>query len=258
MRCPRCHQLVPDDVRYCPNDGYSFKTLKARRQKVQLLLTFFACLAIGLVILDKVSQLTPSNFEVYIIPSDAAQEPIETIEIVSYASISPTLNMLVVQSVTPMTLSTPSPVKQPISDSTSVPTARPTLRPTYTSTARPTSLPTRTSVRRPTIRPTPLTIATATDEVPCPGALPTRIRVGMRVRVIAGLSPNTLKSEPTQLSTTKFLMDGGSELEVLGGPECQNNFGYRWWYVRFLEENTRGWTVEGDRTTYWLEPVRNR
>ncbi len=84
----------------------------------------------------------------------------------------------------------------------------------------------------------------------CPVTTPLEMVIGDQGRVLPG-GANRVRSAPTTSGAQVSLMEGGSVFEVIGGPECGG--GYRWWQVSF--EGTEGWTVEGNDTEYFLEPI---
>ncbi len=49
------------------------------------------------------------------------------------------------------------------------------------------------------------------------------------------------------------LIEPGERVEVVDGPACENNV--VWWFIRSLEQDLTGWTVEGDQEDYWLVPL---
>jgi hypothetical protein len=92
-----------------------------------------------------------------------------------------------------------------------------------------------------------------TPIVNCPSAPPTRLAIGDMGRVTEGL-PNVLRSLPGKNSSGSVVtgqMPAGSTFTVLDGPQCADT--YLWWQVNF--NGKIGWTPEGERTTYWLEPI---
>lgn len=106
----------------------------------------------------------------------------------------------------------------------------------------------------PTQAPTLTAFPTATPEFPqsaaCPGFMPSRLIVGEQGRVVPGPS-NNLRAEPA--SDTQLLAEipGGARFLVLEGPICAA--GLAWWRVDYYGKV--GWTPEGSKNTYWLEPA---
>ncbi len=90
----------------------------------------------------------------------------------------------------------------------------------------------------------------AQDTSGCPEIAPLEMVIGEQGRVLPG-GANRVRSAPTTSGTQVVLMEGGSVFEVVGGPECAD--GYRWWQVSY--NGQQGWTVEGDDTDYFLEPI---
>jgi hypothetical protein len=83
----------------------------------------------------------------------------------------------------------------------------------------------------------------------CPGFLPSRLWVGGRGRVTPG-DPNNLRLQPSLSSAWVGQIPGSGVFDVLGGPVCANYAA--WWQVRY--NGVVGWTMEGQYSTYWLEP----
>ncbi len=86
--------------------------------------------------------------------------------------------------------------------------------------------------------------------------LPTRLYVGGQGRVTPGL-PNVIRSAPgnNQVSTVIGQIPGSGVFDVLGGPQCGNDFRW-WWQIRY--NGIVGWTAEGEGyNTYWTEPVNS-
>ncbi|MBN1967719.1 MAG: SH3 domain-containing protein, partial [Anaerolineae bacterium] len=95
-------------------------------------------------------------------------------------------------------------------------------------------------------QPTATPVYTGTQ---CPGFLPSRLTIGARGRVTPGL-PNNIRSQPTTGSVAIGQIPAGGVFDVLGGPVC--NQSSAWWQVRYA--GVTGWTMEGQYSTYWLEP----
>jgi len=110
----------------------------------------------------------------------------------------------------------------------------------------PTSTPTQPNI--PSATPTPL-LAGA-----CPGALPSRLRVGGSGFV--SLDPpvaNRVRSEPDRNAEILGQIMPGEKFTVLEGPVCAD--GWSWWRVRSRVQDLEGWSSEGDGETYWLQPA---
>lgn len=98
----------------------------------------------------------------------------------------------------------------------------------------------------------------ATDEV-CPGAKPTRLRVGDRAFVEPMPEDyNRIYPEPA-IDSSKLLyrMKPGSYMEILRGPSCGSGRTGVWWYVRSEDSGIEGWTRESDysKSYYFIAPV---
>lgn len=85
----------------------------------------------------------------------------------------------------------------------------------------------------------------------CPGFLPSRLVPGQLARVTPG-DPNNLRALPDVNAPLVGRMPGGSEFMVMTGPIC-DAAGLAWWQVTY--SGLIGWTVEGQGTDYWLEPL---
>lgn len=78
----------------------------------------------------------------------------------------------------------------------------------------------------------------------------TRLTVGGQGQVAPGTA-NRLRSAPSTSGEQVGQIPGGSIFEVLEGPECAG--GFLWWRVQY--ENVTGWTVEGNASEYFVDPV---
>jgi LysM repeat protein len=83
--------------------------------------------------------------------------------------------------------------------------------------------------------------------------LATRLQAGKIGRVLPG-TPNILRSQPGTGSSSPEIgqIPGGGLFRVIQGPQCVE--GYNWWQVTY--NGVTGWTVEGQGTAYWTEPVQ--
>lgn len=90
----------------------------------------------------------------------------------------------------------------------------------------------------------------------CSFQVPSRLFVGGRGRVtLVPPQSNVLRSAPStdrNISAILGEIPPGGAFTILNGPTCGN--GLVWWQVNYL--GTVGWTAEGERDVYWLEPVR--
>lgn len=89
----------------------------------------------------------------------------------------------------------------------------------------------------------------AITEPYCPNSPVSRLRVGMKGRVTPG-DPNNLRETPGGKVTGKI--PGGGQFEVFEGPLCSGK-GLTYWLVG--GDDGYGWTAEGEKNTYWLEPL---
>lgn len=99
-----------------------------------------------------------------------------------------------------------------------------------------------------------LTPVSYTPPTPQPVActLPPRMINGAAGRVIPG-PDNVLRSQPRRGPDSTVLgeIPGGAVFAVENGPVCDNEGRY-WWQVQYM--GVRGWTAEGEGSTYWIEP----
>jgi hypothetical protein len=100
--------------------------------------------------------------------------------------------------------------------------------------------------------PTAATTAAGAIATTCAGFLPSRLVVGQRGRVLPG-DANNVRAMPTSEAERLGMIAGGGEFAVLEGPTCGNNGA--WWRVD--HNGLIGWTLEGQGSSYWLEPVGN-
>ncbi len=83
--------------------------------------------------------------------------------------------------------------------------------------------------------------------------MPPRLIAGNQGRVAPG-TPNALRSQPSknnQISAILGAIPGKGVFTVLNGPSCAD--GYSWWQVNY--QGLTGWTPEGEKGVYWLEPL---
>jgi hypothetical protein len=136
-----------------------------------------------------------------------------------------------------------------VSTDTPLPTPSVTLTPVPTETPLPTELPTDTPSATPTIAPLPV----------CEGALPTRLSVGDKARVI-NFQINVRSGPGTNFGVVNTLLPG-RQVDIVEGPEC--NDGQLWYHIiSELFTNSagdqiqvEGWSVEESDDTYFLEPT---
>lgn len=96
--------------------------------------------------------------------------------------------------------------------------------------------------------------AQPTAEPACPtlGDLPTRLRVGMWAKTVAGFTINR-RVEPDLQSARSGQIPNGDIVRIADRPRCAD--GYVWWLLNY--DSMMGWTAEGDPSEgqYWLEGV---
>ena len=96
---------------------------------------------------------------------------------------------------------------------------------------------------------------TGAPQVPaCPGSLPTRVQVGMTIRVTtSGKVPKLgIRPQPTLDSKKMFELKSGEKMSVLEGPECSDNSYF--WYIS--SSKGKGWVREGNTEFYFVDPLR--
>ena len=120
----------------------------------------------------------------------------------------------------------------------------------------PTSTPT-TLIQQSTQLPTtpfpsavPFTTVPTSVVANCSGAPQSQLAIGMTARVSPGTA-NNLRSQPSTVSSLVTTLPPGLEVDIVGGPICAD--GYQWWQVK--SQQTQGWTVEGNGSSYWLVPA---
>lgn len=95
----------------------------------------------------------------------------------------------------------------------------------------------------------------AQDEISCPddfvGYLMPQLIVGEQARVVADVQLN-VRPEPTINQARIGILASGTNLTVIAGPRCMNNF--IWWQIEANDLN--GWVAEGSLrdNEYFLEP----
>ncbi len=82
----------------------------------------------------------------------------------------------------------------------------------------------------------------------CPLSPPPRLTVGKQGRVTPGAA-NAVRDNPDGRKIGEI--PGGRTFTVLDGPVCGNG-DHTYWKVKY--NTLTGWTAEGDKSTYWLEP----
>jgi roadblock/LC7 domain-containing protein len=107
----------------------------------------------------------------------------------------------------------------------------------------PTTVPTGSAVIAPA--------ATEVGRAVCPGAMNSRLAVGMQGRVRPDGLPVNIRSAASSTSPQVGQMAPGNPFNVLGGPECGQNF--VWWQIGYGA--ITGWAAEGANGVYWIEPV---
>jgi hypothetical protein len=202
-----------------------------RRWLIPLALLFVAfCLGVGV--------LGGYGLYTYVLNPAAASSPAASATVGAIAAVattpatgllaSPTLAVGGLPSLTPFATNTVAP--GPTSASFSSPTpGLETRSPAVTATPRPTWH-------------------------PCEGAAPSRLYVGDTAYVsFDPPTPNRVRQQPNTSAEVIGVIQPGEKVELIGGPMCSNQ--WNWWQVRSLTSGLTGWTVEGDRSGYWLVPL---
>lgn len=97
----------------------------------------------------------------------------------------------------------------------------------------------------------------AAEDVTCPGAPPTRLRVdGFAYVEPEPPLPNNVRREPGKDNPLVGEIEAGAAMRILEGPKCAD--GWVWWRVSALDTDVEGWTAEGDQQSYWLVPCESR
>jgi hypothetical protein len=82
----------------------------------------------------------------------------------------------------------------------------------------------------------------------------TRLQAGNEARVSQDtITPNRVRSGPSTADEITALLHPGSVLKLLEGPVCADGLIF-WKVENSLIPTGVGWTAEGDRKEYWLEP----
>ncbi len=80
--------------------------------------------------------------------------------------------------------------------------------------------------------------------------LPARLEAGGQGMVLPGAA-NRIRALPSTSGEQVGQIPGGAVFDVLEGPTCDG--GFLWWRVSY--QGTEGWTVEGNASEYFVEPV---
>jgi hypothetical protein len=107
-----------------------------------------------------------------------------------------------------------------------------------------------TPTRTPTVTPYP----TESPMPPCAAAYNTRLKVGARAIVESEAAlPNRIRAEPGLGGKVMGFIQQYETVLIIGGPVCRDD--WVWWKVRSEQSYIVGWTAEGDKETYWLQPL---
>lgn len=89
----------------------------------------------------------------------------------------------------------------------------------------------------------------------CPGAPEQRLEIGKMAYVCTSIDSVKLREGPGKDYTVIRSLIPGADLEIIGGPECKNN--WSWWQVK-TESGYVGWMSEGgdSKDKYFLCPAK--
>jgi hypothetical protein len=85
----------------------------------------------------------------------------------------------------------------------------------------------------------------------CPGFLPSRLTPGGQGRARPG-DPNRMRTGPSTQNPVVGFIPGGAPFQVINGPVC-DPAGIAWWQVDY--NGLIGWTAEGQRDRYFVDPI---
>jgi len=142
----------------------------------------------------------------------------------------------------------PSPTQAGFIINTPKPSITPTPSVTFTPSITFTPSATPTATVTPTATLTPVFPITSTTI--CDASVPPRMVIGASGQVTPGI-PNNIREGAG--SSTKYIgeIPVGGMFTVLEGPTCAS--GLAWWKVNY--NGMIGWTPEGQKGDYWIEPV---
>jgi hypothetical protein len=93
-----------------------------------------------------------------------------------------------------------------------------------------------------------------TTAVNCPGALASRLRSNMHIRVtFTDGTPLRLRDGAGKTATVLLTIPEGGKMMVVDGPQCVN--AGVWWKVKLDSGGQTGWVLEGEDNVYFIEPV---
>jgi hypothetical protein len=95
--------------------------------------------------------------------------------------------------------------------------------------------------------------AEASNKSLCDGAPKSRVAVGSVARItFTDGTPTRVRKQPEASSKILGRLAEGVQFSLIDGPRCSD--GFTWWRIQ-LANGTRGWVAEGNRSTYFIEPV---
>jgi hypothetical protein len=87
----------------------------------------------------------------------------------------------------------------------------------------------------------------------CPNALPTRLIVGGKAKVMESPDdPNSVRISASVDADRVGMVYPGEIMQIIDGPKCGD--GSHWWKIQSANGNVTGWTREGDAGRYFLAP----
>jgi hypothetical protein len=154
-----------------------------------------------------------------------------------------------------------SPTVVPVTSTSTPLTETPALTTTPFPTTIPAALQTSTAIPSPTESPVPEITPTPSTEIPaetnaCQVDSPSRLQVGRQAMILRYLN---FRSSPGFLNNWIMTNNPGTQVEIIGGPECTRYEGggaYLWWQIR-LPNGLVGWSAEASAagTFYFIEPT---
>ena len=116
---------------------------------------------------------------------------------------------------------------------------------------------TATVISHNTVRPNPTnTPEGIVSSISCPGALPTRVQVGITIEVTTNQTNPVpklgIRPEPTLDAKKQFELLSGARMTVTGGPVCSDT-SYFW---NIDSDGGAGWVREGNTEFYFVDPLQ--
>jgi hypothetical protein len=83
----------------------------------------------------------------------------------------------------------------------------------------------------------------------------TRLAQGTYARLKPDGPPNRLRAGPSTSGNVIGQVEPGTIVKVEVGPVCTDGLVF-WKVIGYTDPAIKGWTAEGNRTAYWLEPYQ--